>query len=121
MTIAGRLLCIGLAVPLAFAGCVLAGSGGSQVGSIRVMVDNAMDYAVLVRIEGRRIGEAAPNARTFLEVGRTGIAERYVTVCVDPPATPGALCHPGRLNVQGSVREIRIDVQRSGRVHASAL
>lgn len=114
-------LALVVAVALAPAGCASLGTGSTPPGSIQVVIDNAMDHPVLVRIDGRRIGEAAATGRTFLSAERRGIADRRVTVCVDPPATPGVLCYPGRLLVPESVREIWIDVRRTGRVLASVL
>lgn len=118
------LLCVLPALALPALACASGASletGSGSVGPIQVMVDNAMDHPVLVRIDGHRIGEAAATGRTFLPVARTQIAGRHVTVCVDPPATPRVLCHPGRLLVPDSVQEIWIDVERTGRVSASAL
>lgn len=103
------------------AGCTWGWARGTPTEPIQVLVDNAMDDPVVVRIDGRRVGEAEPPGRTVLSVPRLHIAGRRVTVCVDPIGSFRILCHPGRLLVPRRVEEIWVTVRRSGQVHASVL
>lgn len=103
------------------AGCAFAWARGEPVEPITVIVDNSLDDPVLVRIHGGRVGEAKATGRTFLSVGRTHVAGRRVTVCVDLRASSRARCHPGYLLIPVRVEEIWISVTRGGRVHASVL
>lgn len=87
---------------------------------IDIVVDNALDEPVVVRIDARRIGEADAVGRTVLQTSRLGIARRHVRVCVHGTRSSRTRCHPDRLNVPGSAREILIDVRRDA-VRASVL
>ncbi len=102
------------------AGCAFGWASGDPPDPIRVVVDSSLDDPVFVRIQGRRVGEAKATGRTFLNVRRTHVAGRRVTVCVDLLASARVLCHPGSLLIPDRVEEIWISVGRRG-VQASVL
>lgn len=116
-TIAG-LVCV--VATLLHIGCALFG-GSRPVEPINVLVDNGMVDPIVVRIAGRRIGEAEPLVRTSMRTRRVGIEGRHVTVCVRPIASGRTFCRASRLGVPFTVQEIWITVGRTGEVLASVL
>ena len=112
LSIVAALLCVD---------CASVESGEGPAGSFEVTVDNSMDWPVVVRIAGFRIGEAKPTGNTTLSVSRRGIGGRTVTVCVDPIGSARVRCHPGPLLLPQLVQKIWATVPRRGQVRASAL
>ncbi|MDX1577635.1 MAG: hypothetical protein R3266_04085 [Gemmatimonadota bacterium] len=104
-------------------GGVSADSSGDapvEASPLDIVVDNRLSEDVEIRIDARRVGEASALTRTTLKTNPVQIARRQVTVCAHTSRSNRTWCHPGRLSVPGSVREIWIEVRR-GRVTAQVL